>query len=179
MKAVVAAFNQEKALVGAFSVITNLRMQLFEALTAGPPHQHHLQVQPRGPRLHPGRPLPGRGRHPHNRGNKFRFRRVEELPRADRGLPRPHPLLGREEEAVAVQLRRVQRVQHRAHHRRLPPQEVRAALLGAAEPERGGGAGDAPRLRAPADELPGEPRDQAAPAQGDPQAAVPGPGLQP
>ena len=39
MKAVVAAFNQEKALVGAFSVITNLRMELFEALvttTLGP-----------------------------------------------------------------------------------------------------------------------------------------------
>ena len=33
MKAVVAAFNQEKALVGAFSVITNIRMDLFEALT--------------------------------------------------------------------------------------------------------------------------------------------------
>ena len=32
MKAVVAAFNQEKALVGAFSVITNLRMELFESL---------------------------------------------------------------------------------------------------------------------------------------------------
>ena len=32
MKAVVAVFNQEKALVGAFSVITNLRMELFEAL---------------------------------------------------------------------------------------------------------------------------------------------------
>ena len=32
MKAVVAAFNQEKALVGAFSAITNLRMELFEAL---------------------------------------------------------------------------------------------------------------------------------------------------
>ena len=32
MKAVVAAFNQEKAQVGAFSVITNLRMELFEAL---------------------------------------------------------------------------------------------------------------------------------------------------
>ena len=31
MKAVVAAFNQEKAL-GAFSVITNLLMELFEAL---------------------------------------------------------------------------------------------------------------------------------------------------
>ena len=27
-------FNQEKALVGAFSVITNLRMELFEALVA-------------------------------------------------------------------------------------------------------------------------------------------------
>ena len=32
VKAVVAAFNQEKALVGAFSVITYLRMELFEAL---------------------------------------------------------------------------------------------------------------------------------------------------
>ena len=32
MKAVVAAFNQEKALVWAISVITNLRMELFEAL---------------------------------------------------------------------------------------------------------------------------------------------------
>ena len=35
MKAVVAAFNQEKALVGAFSVITSLRMDLFEALVSG------------------------------------------------------------------------------------------------------------------------------------------------
>ena len=33
MKAVVAAFNQEKALVGAFSVLTNLWMELFQALT--------------------------------------------------------------------------------------------------------------------------------------------------
>ena len=32
MKALVGAFNQVKALVGAFSVITNLRMELFEAL---------------------------------------------------------------------------------------------------------------------------------------------------
>ena len=32
MKEVVAAFNQEKALVGAFYVITNLRMELFQAL---------------------------------------------------------------------------------------------------------------------------------------------------
>ena len=34
MKAVVAAFNQEKALEGAFSVITNLRMELFGALAS-------------------------------------------------------------------------------------------------------------------------------------------------
>ena len=34
VKAVVAAFNQEKALVGAFSVITNLRMELFGALVS-------------------------------------------------------------------------------------------------------------------------------------------------
>ena len=33
----VATFNQEKALVGAFSVITNLRMELFEALH----YSHH------------------------------------------------------------------------------------------------------------------------------------------
>ena len=32
MKAVVDAFNQEEAQVGAFSVITNLRMELFQAL---------------------------------------------------------------------------------------------------------------------------------------------------
>ena len=36
VKAVVAGFNQEKAL-GAFSVITNLRMDLFEALVEGAP----------------------------------------------------------------------------------------------------------------------------------------------
>ena len=34
MKAVVAAFNQEKALVEAFSVLTNLRMELFQALVS-------------------------------------------------------------------------------------------------------------------------------------------------
>ena len=40
---VVAAFNQEKALVGAFSVIMNLRMELFEALI------ETLQPGPRHP----------------------------------------------------------------------------------------------------------------------------------
>ena len=47
MKAVVAAFNQEKALVRAFSVITNLRMQLFEALAgtgAGAGRCHNLRL---------------------------------------------------------------------------------------------------------------------------------------
>ena len=44
MKAVVAAFNQEKALVGAFSVITNLRMELFEALERSPALQGQYSV---------------------------------------------------------------------------------------------------------------------------------------
>ena len=35
VKALEAAFNQEKDLVGAFSVITNLRMELFQALLTG------------------------------------------------------------------------------------------------------------------------------------------------
>ena len=43
VKVVVAAFNQEKALVGAFSVITNLRMDLFEALVYR--HAAGLMVQ--------------------------------------------------------------------------------------------------------------------------------------
>ena len=43
MKAVVAAFKQEKALVAAFSVITNLRMELFEALMV---RCHCALVQP-------------------------------------------------------------------------------------------------------------------------------------
>ena len=45
MKAVVAAFNQEKALVGAFSVITNLRMQFGCNFL-----RHYLH--PRSPSLH-------------------------------------------------------------------------------------------------------------------------------
>ena len=36
MKALVGTFNQEKALVGAFSVIKNLRMELFQALDLAP-----------------------------------------------------------------------------------------------------------------------------------------------
>ena len=46
MKAVVAAFNQEKekALVGAFSVITNLRMELFGALVdTGDTGEHNCE----------------------------------------------------------------------------------------------------------------------------------------
>ena len=46
MKAVVAAFNQEKALVGAgaFSVITNLWMEIFEALIERCPRVGHRVV---------------------------------------------------------------------------------------------------------------------------------------
>ena len=45
MKAVVAAFNQEKALVGAFSVITNLRMEVFGAL--GSTHLYYAPLTSR------------------------------------------------------------------------------------------------------------------------------------
>ena len=44
MKAVVAACNQEKALVGAFSVITNLRMDIFEALVITSPQIHGARL---------------------------------------------------------------------------------------------------------------------------------------
>ena len=61
MKAVVAAFNQEKALVGAFSVITNLRMELFEALVLMLVSSVMLMMMPRDPRPAP-RPCRGRVR---------------------------------------------------------------------------------------------------------------------
>ena len=46
------SFNQGKALVGAFSVITNLRMELFEALVGilYSDSAHHLAVQAGGGR---------------------------------------------------------------------------------------------------------------------------------
>ena len=50
MKAVLAAFNQKKALEGAFSVIMNLRMVLYEALLLDriklplPPRQVRVRV---------------------------------------------------------------------------------------------------------------------------------------
>ena len=49
MKAVVAAFNQEKALVGAFYVITNLRMELFGALLYTHSDNKHLCWAVAGP----------------------------------------------------------------------------------------------------------------------------------
>ena len=63
MKALVGAFNHKKALVGAFSVITNLRMELFEALLQDhapgrlPPPRRTLPAlvpHPRVPALAPG-----------------------------------------------------------------------------------------------------------------------------
>ena len=44
----IIAFNQEKALVGAFSVIMNLRMELFEAL-----HQTRLTLSDTSPDICP------------------------------------------------------------------------------------------------------------------------------
>ena len=57
MEAVVAVFNQKKALVGAFSMITNLRMELFEALVLT--QSQHL---PSPPPILPS--LPGHSLHP-------------------------------------------------------------------------------------------------------------------
>ena len=47
MKAVVVAFNEEKALVGAFSVITNFRMQIFGALVSIHTRDHVYLSSPR------------------------------------------------------------------------------------------------------------------------------------
>ena len=44
MKELAGAFNQEKALEGAISVITNLRMDLFEALLASLPPTSGIQL---------------------------------------------------------------------------------------------------------------------------------------
>ena len=49
MKAVVAASNQEKALVGAFSVLTNLRMELFQALIPTLILVNQLSAHPNAP----------------------------------------------------------------------------------------------------------------------------------
>ena len=86
MKAVVAAFNQEKALVGAFSVITNLRMELFEALITTIPRAEcltaHLQ--------HRDEELPQlQGAAP--RGDRHVRRQLGHAP-----LPRPRPARQRE-----------------------------------------------------------------------------------
>ena len=55
MKAIVAAFNQEKALVGAFSVITNLQIDLFEALIAAQDNIGIQMSRPAGLRTNLGR----------------------------------------------------------------------------------------------------------------------------
>ena len=58
MKVLVGAFNQEKALVGAFSVITNLLMELFETLhqDRGDRGQREADGEVRGVRQEAGRP---------------------------------------------------------------------------------------------------------------------------
>ena len=62
MKAVVVAFNQEKALVGAFSVITNLWMELFQALVDTRDTGDRVKVRVTGELLPPaGLQTSGRG----------------------------------------------------------------------------------------------------------------------
>ena len=61
MKAVVAAFNQEKALVGAFSVIRNLRMELFQALVVLLSFSLHQAGTPEDLRPERAAAPPGRG----------------------------------------------------------------------------------------------------------------------
>ena len=65
MKAVVAAFNQEKALVGAFSVITNLWMGQYINITIQQLQLCCDLVDPAGPDddgvVWPGVPAPGGG----------------------------------------------------------------------------------------------------------------------
>ena len=50
VKAVVAAFNQEKALVGAFSVIPTLQMALFQALLLSAATIQQVAATPRAGR---------------------------------------------------------------------------------------------------------------------------------
>ena len=68
MKAVVAAFNQEKALVGAFSVITNLRMELFEALADSLLPLHHSPAEDVQTHVDPGHEEEEAGQQPHGGG---------------------------------------------------------------------------------------------------------------
>ena len=68
MKAVVAAFNQEKALERAFSVITNLQMELFQAL-----YYMNAQVLPMRP-VRAGDPVRVRGGQAESGGQGLRGR---------------------------------------------------------------------------------------------------------
>ena len=84
MKAVVTAFNQEEALEGASSVITNLRMDIFQALLSG--LLPRLQV-PAGPGQRAGLPAgvlllgEGEGDHDLEDGDELRGERHgSELP---------------------------------------------------------------------------------------------------
>ena len=80
------AFNQEKALVGAFSVITNLRMDIFEALVDSMPAVSPLA----GAAVPAGlRPVCGRG--------PLRLLPLPRVPRRPQpalraGPPRPRPV---------------------------------------------------------------------------------------
>ena len=73
MKGLVGAFNQEKALVGHFSVITNLRMELFQALVEGRQVPGAAAEAPQLPRLLAGLPGPAHQHEGDDRGHRARL----------------------------------------------------------------------------------------------------------
>ena len=76
----VLAINQEKALVGAFSVITNLRMELFEASAqGGGGGQGGADRLPAGGgEAHPGRHRPVHEEHQERAAQEGRGVRIRE-----------------------------------------------------------------------------------------------------
>ena len=94
MKALVGAFNQEKALVGAFSVITNLRMELFQALTIthlhSGNHESPVTVDIAAVAGPPPRPRPGLDP-PGARDSAHQPARAPAPAPAAGHLPRPQP----------------------------------------------------------------------------------------
>ena len=93
MKAVVAAFNQEKALVGAFSVITNLRMELLQALLQVPRQEHVRDGGESRGGAAGGVPAPHRGGARHHDRGAGRGAGAAVL---RHGGPAPHHLMAQE-----------------------------------------------------------------------------------
>ena len=125
MKAVVAAFNQEKALVGAFFVITNLWMEIFEALTQTPLEGGRCYLVPGGEGLEGGETLGP----PHRHEEQPRRRLLQRLP------------AGRQRGQRGGQQRRAQQLRGggRGRRREEVPVPVHAGEEGVRPEQRGGG----------------------------------------